>query len=358
MELSKILNGDASTAVSVTPIMVPPPTQLMRSSSMESDAEATPSQSTHSMRVGKWTEEEEQFALAMVKQFTAGMLTIATGTSLRSLLAKKLRCSPMRISTKLSMEFLGGERIPKKLGQKRFFPSSVSDEQRTHILQELDELERAFLAKEKLPMDHTTTFQVETPRTPASVCSQDDTESEADGSAPMRIGSWSDEEQYYASALIDGFLRGMLDIPQGTTLRAFLAEQLCCNPMRISKKLATGSIASRQIPKRLGWAAFQPARHIDPIESALLTQELDRLRATCFALSSAGTHATSIAPASPEGAFSPMKPSLKRHLNFPSLGHMGTSHISSSQPAPTHPMLPSLSYKKPRVSYMQAIPIA
>ena len=48
------------------------------------------------------------------------------------------------------------------------------------------------------------------------------------------------EEEDYAACIISQFNRGYLQLPEGTTLRAYLAEKLNCDPMRITKKF-TGS---------------------------------------------------------------------------------------------------------------------
>ncbi len=50
------------------------------------------------------------------------------------------------------------------------------------------------------------------------------------------------EEEEYASKLIEYFIKGQLSLElnnDGRTLRSFLASKLYCDPMRISKKLAS-----------------------------------------------------------------------------------------------------------------------
>jgi len=51
-----------------------------------------------------------------------------------------------------------------------------------------------------------------------------------------RKGRWSAEEKEFASKMVYYFQRGMLNLREGTTLRAYLAFKLRCNPMRVSKK--------------------------------------------------------------------------------------------------------------------------
>jgi hypothetical protein len=45
-------------------------------------------------------------------------------------------------------------------------------------------------------------------------------------SPELRKGKWTVEEENYANQIITLFNQGMLNIPPGTTLRAFLSEKL------------------------------------------------------------------------------------------------------------------------------------
>mmetsp|Transcript_6864 Transcript_6864/g.7105 ORF Transcript_6864/g.7105 Transcript_6864/m.7105 type:complete len:326 (+) Transcript_6864:106-1083(+) len=61
-------------------------------------------------RIGKWTAEEEEFAARLADLFLAGQLFLdrADGRTLRTFLASRLNCDPMRISKKYSsVEGLG-----------------------------------------------------------------------------------------------------------------------------------------------------------------------------------------------------------------------------------------------------------
>jgi hypothetical protein len=44
--------------------------------------------------------------------------------------------------------------------------------------------------------------------------------------ATWRKGKWFDEEEAYTEKLIESFTKGYLNLPAGTTLRSFLAEEL------------------------------------------------------------------------------------------------------------------------------------
>jgi hypothetical protein len=60
------------------------------------------------------------------------------------------------------------------------------------------------------------------------------------GQPRIRKGKWSPTEEAYTLRLMAEFKNGRLPppIPEGTTLRQFLAQALNCDPLRISKKFA------------------------------------------------------------------------------------------------------------------------
>ena len=43
---------------------------------------------------------------------------------------------------------------------------------------------------------------------------------------PLRKGKWTVEEEHYANKIISYFNKGLLGIPNGTTLRSYLSEKL------------------------------------------------------------------------------------------------------------------------------------
>lgn len=64
---------------------------------------------------------------------------------------------------------------------------------------------------------------------------------------PLRKGKWTMEEEQYANKIINYFNKGLLGIPNGTTLRSYLSEKLNCDPMRITKKFAGASCIGKQV---------------------------------------------------------------------------------------------------------------
>ena len=78
-------------------------------------------------RSGKWSTEEESFANRLIMDFENGSLRdCEDGCTLRSYLARKLRCAPMRISKKFAGRCIGKVgNIPTKCSFSTFF-SDVS----------------------------------------------------------------------------------------------------------------------------------------------------------------------------------------------------------------------------------------
>ena len=69
------------------------------------------------LRSGKWTKEEEVYALLLIEKFRNGMLSKSEvlSSSLRAWLAKKLNCCPMRISKKFAGDLSLGKTPYKSL---------------------------------------------------------------------------------------------------------------------------------------------------------------------------------------------------------------------------------------------------
>jgi hypothetical protein len=59
------------------------------------------------LRSGKWTVEEETFADLLIELFEKGHINVNNGCTLRSFLARKLHCAPMRISKKYAGKGIG-----------------------------------------------------------------------------------------------------------------------------------------------------------------------------------------------------------------------------------------------------------
>lgn len=76
--------------------------------SNNSDLSPQPADDDSLQRSGKWSGEEETFANQLVIDFETGALTdCEDGCTLRSYLARKLNCAPMRISKKFAGRCIG-----------------------------------------------------------------------------------------------------------------------------------------------------------------------------------------------------------------------------------------------------------
>jgi len=63
----------------------------------------------------------------------------------------------------------------------------------------------------------------------------------------LRKGKWTTEEEEFTTRIIHHFGTGLLFLPEGTTLRSYLAEKLNCDPMRITKKFAGASCLGKRV---------------------------------------------------------------------------------------------------------------
>ena len=76
------------------------------------------------------------------------------------------------------------------------------------------------------------------------------------------------EEEEYATRYIHYFSSGLLALPEGTTLRASLADKLHCDPMRITKKYAGASCLGSKISRSLVEVGERPMYTSEEVECA------------------------------------------------------------------------------------------
>ncbi|KAK1929328.1 hypothetical protein P3T76_015280 [Phytophthora citrophthora] len=224
------------------------------------------------IRTGFESPEEEEFVTTMFEYFMAGSLDLAEGTKLVDYLCQQLGCTPKHLSMKLAPQRMGEHNFPDNVGsityvRKAIDASDSSDdddfsEELFEVESRLTELRLAHEeAHKNAPPPVPTPVKRERKFSSASVSSTG-TASVVSTPSPSpvrtfrRSGPWSHDEEVYAAALIDFFFKGALDVTEGTTLRSFLSSRLCCNPMRISKKLASEAIAEIPIPKKLGSSTY------------------------------------------------------------------------------------------------------
>lgn len=64
---------------------------------------------------------------------------------------------------------------------------------------------------------------------------------------PDHLYSYQTEEEALTAKIIHYFSLGVLQLPEGTTLRAYLAQKLDCDPMRITKKFTGTNCLGKRV---------------------------------------------------------------------------------------------------------------
>ncbi|KAL3663901.1 hypothetical protein V7S43_011311 [Phytophthora oleae] len=95
----------------------------------------------------------------------------------------------------------------------------------------------------------------------------------------LRKGQWTSTEERLARLLIETFEDGYLPIYTGIRLRGYLAVQLQCDPMRVSKKLCAGTIDGKPVPKNYGQKKFKLRKKTlwDSEEAVCRIAELEKM---------------------------------------------------------------------------------
>ncbi|RMX61956.1 hypothetical protein KXD40_008337 [Peronospora effusa] len=258
--------------------------KIMHHASMKKSAFKSKRCKPRIIRTGFESPEEEEFVTTMFEFFMDGSLDLPEGTKLVRYLCQQLGCTRMQLSMKLAPRRMSERKFPDNVGHIRYLrkvaggasrDSSDNDDVSEEIFEVESRITELRLAHEEahknasppvaLPIKcerKISTASVSSTGT-ASVAS---TRSDSPARSFRRSGPWSQDEEVYAAALIDFFFKGVLKIAEGTTLRAFLSSRLCCNPMRISKKLASECIAEIRIPKKLGSSAYERNDEVSPKE--------------------------------------------------------------------------------------------
>ena len=79
------------------------------------------------------------------------------------------------------------------------------------------------------------------------------------------------EEEEFTSRIIQHFSTGLLTLPEGATLRSYLADKLNCDPMRITKKFTGACCLGRRVYH------LRDRPQASPTEVAMAKAELDHL---------------------------------------------------------------------------------
>ncbi|CAI5737801.1 unnamed protein product [Hyaloperonospora brassicae] len=255
------------------------------------------------IRTGFESPEEEEFVITLFEFFMEGSLDIPEGTKLVRYLCQQLNCTSMQLSMKLAPPRMGERKLPDNVGSIRYVrkvtgavSSDESDdddfaEDLFEVESRITELRLAYEDARK-SASSSTAVSIKPDRkssvdsmSSAGTLSVADSPSVSPDPSFRRTGSWSYDEEVYAAALIDYFFKGVLRIAEGTTLRAFLSQRLCCNPMRISKKLASECIAETSIPKKLGSSTYVRNKEVTSEEQDEVEEILRGLQRACMQLS-------------------------------------------------------------------------
>jgi len=86
---------------------------------------ANPKKTRQRLRKGKWTIEEEEYTSRIIQYFSTGLLTLPDGATLRSYLAEKLNCDPMRITKKFTGACCLGRRAYHLRDRPRASPTEI-----------------------------------------------------------------------------------------------------------------------------------------------------------------------------------------------------------------------------------------
>ncbi|TMW65511.1 hypothetical protein Poli38472_008153 [Pythium oligandrum] len=170
------------------------------------------------VKQGRWTDDEKEFAEALIQQVRNGEVMLPPNVSLRKFIADSLQCKAMRVSKKFRN--LKSCQSPQNLAfpdGRKFNPLSLHSIMNTDATME---------------GDSTSESDVSSPKKGGKTLKRSDYSQHG----AVRSGRWSVEEENYAKAMIEAFKAGYLPLHGNVSLRKFLSETLVCHPMRISKK--------------------------------------------------------------------------------------------------------------------------
>ena len=124
------------------------------------------------MRRGKWTKEEEAYANNVIRDFQDGIINNAEiGITLRSLLADKLLCDPMRISKKFAGKACVGKQVYGVGNRSKFTGTEICERS-----EELEKSRSVFFGKVRSQQQKSRVRKLsasKTSKNPSSVTSSD-----------------------------------------------------------------------------------------------------------------------------------------------------------------------------------------
>lgn len=246
--------------------------------------------STRHLHGGKWSPEEESYAAALMEAFTVGELPssdCAEGMSLRKYLAKKLMCSPKRVSKKFEGTGYNGKQVYFKKDRAKCTSNPFLEAARQSRLQLM---ERNFL---------TTLAAMKHVDAPGSVrLVSENLTPETFASAPPLLDSGFAQQS--SNALVSRPVRGTSDskflqarsdlsllIQQRDMLNKVLSnaqhESVCLQPM-VERKFRAS--ITRELVLQDNRNAFEQRARNDHIRQAVVAPSLAKQHQASFNVSS------------------------------------------------------------------------
>lgn len=195
----------------------------------------------------------------LIEAFDNGQVEgLAHRTTLRDFLARRLNCDPFRIT--------------RKLKNKR----NMNDKTASYRWWVLTSFQSIDASTTTAAVDESTTPQLAQTSVAAAPGGA------AGVLAAERSGAVSDEERAFVERLIESFKGGLLQIPEGTSLRGFLAASLHCKEVRVTKQFLGESRGFSRTPilyarSTAAAAAFAAEkRALDGLYEAFVAAEAQR----------------------------------------------------------------------------------
>jgi hypothetical protein len=213
-----------------------PTASLKHRSNSEDAAEAAGVDASVTVKQGRWTPDEEQYANALIQAVNSGEVVLPPNVSTRRFLAENLQCKTMRISKKFRS--LGAS--PRSAPEQEDEPVTPRDESFNALslksIMNNESSNSDVLDVAEAIANSNLIRESPTSKVPKKATQRVLKRSDYSQHGMVRSGRWSVEEENYAKAMIEAFKAGYLPLHGNVSLRKFLSEVLVCHPMRISKK--------------------------------------------------------------------------------------------------------------------------
>ncbi|KAK1928580.1 hypothetical protein P3T76_015944 [Phytophthora citrophthora] len=211
-------------------------------SGSEDAADTAGAASAIELKQGRWSDDEQEYANALIQAVQRGEVALPPNVSLRKYVADTLQCKAMRVSKKFRSLSTSSCSSPEQedqpvtprdesfnaLSLKSIMNNESSSSSASDVMDVAETMANSNLIRQS-PSNRSSG----TSKKPAQRVLK---RSDYSQHGMVRSGRWSVEEENYAKAMIEAFKAGYLPLHGNVSLRKFLSEVLVCHPMRISKK--------------------------------------------------------------------------------------------------------------------------